>query len=185
MLVKLLFIVTVLFSYSAHAEFALEFANNKTSMEWKGASHAVYNYNLKTIGLIYFHNEIGVRLAYGRGRATLPDPGAVIPHLIMELKSAVDLELLYRHNLYGDTFAYWSVGYYWDHLPLTSTESDFYKDDWDNGVGVSIGLEHRMTKHLSVVANYKIRNIIGPAKSHSGALGSSHTSMGIGIKYIF
>lgn len=184
---KLITLFAMLFSFNAFAlEYSLELAQSKTTMEWKGASHAKYDYRLKTIGLVVYHDSgFGLRTSYGKGRATLPQQGAVIPHLIIELKSAIDLEVLYRHNLYGETYAYWSAGYFWDHLPITSNKSDYYKDDHDNGVGASIGVEHKMTKWSSVFANYRVRNIIGPSGKHNGALGSSHAGYGVGIRFTF
>lgn len=174
-------------SFNSQAlEYSLELAQNQTTMEWKGVTHAKYIYRLKTIGAVVYHDSgFGVRVAYGKGRATLPQPGAVLTDLIIELKSAIDLELLYRHKLYGSTYAYWSAGYFWDHLPITSNKNDYYKDDHDNGVGASIGLEHKMNKYSSVFANYRVRNIIGPSGKHNGALGSSHTGFGVGIRFTF
>ncbi len=184
---KLILLLITLFSFNTSAlEYSLEIAQSHTTMEWKGVSHAKYNYRLKTIGAVIYHESgFGVRTSYGKGRATLPQPGAAIPHLIIELKHAIDLEVLYRHNLYGETYAYWSAGYFWDHLPVTSNISDYYKDDHDNGVGASIGIEHKMNKYMSVFANYRVRNIIGPNAKHNGALGSSHTGYGVGIKFTF
>ena len=184
---KLIILLIALFSVNTSAlEYSLELAQGQTTMEWKGASHANYVYRLKTIGAVIYHDSgFGVRASYGRGRATLPQNGAAMPHLIIELKHAIDFEILYRHKLYGETYAYWGAGYFWDHLPITSTKSDFYKDDHDNGVGASIGIEHKMTKWSSVFANYRVRNIIGPNAKHNGALGSSHTGYGVGIKFTF
>lgn len=181
------YLLLLLLSFNSYAlEYALEISQSKTTMEWKGISNAKYNYNLKTLGAVIYHESgFGIRASYGRGRATLPQPGAALPDLIIELKSAVDLELLYRHTLYGNTMAYWGVGYFWDHLPITSNNSEYYKDDWDNGIGGSIGIEHRMNKHMSAFAAYRIRNIIGPSWKHNGALGSSHTSFGVGFKFIW
>jgi len=184
---KLIALLMALFSFNAASlEYSLEIAQNQTTMEWKGVSNAKYVYRLKTIGAVVYHESgFGVRASYGKGRATLPNPGAVHTDLIIELKSAIDLELLYRHRLYGETYAYWGGGYFWDHLPITSNKNDYSKDDHDNGVGASIGIEHKMNKYSSVFANYRVRNIIGPNAKHNGALGSSHTSFGVGIKLTF
>ena len=184
---KIITLLIALLSLNSLAlEYSLELAQSKTTMEWKGASHAKYDYRLKTIGLVIYHNSgFGLRTSYGKGRATLPRQGAAIEYLVIELKSAIDLEILYRHKLYGKTYAYWSAGYFWDHLPITSNKSDYYKDDHDNGVGASIGVEHKMTEWSSVFANYRVRNIIGANAKHNGALGSSHTGYGVGIRFTF
>lgn len=192
-MIKLLLLIITTISFQSTAEFSVEFAKNFTEMEWKGASHAKYNYNLKTFGVVWYSDElkdsegssIGIRAAYGRARPTLPQNGAALPKLIIELKHSADLELLYRHKLYGKTFSYWGIGYYWDNLPITKVDSDFYKDDWDNGFGWAAGLEHRMTKHSSVQATFRRRNVIGASQRHNGALGSSHNSIGVSIRYIF
>jgi len=184
-IMKVLLLLLLSFNLPA-LEYSLEFSQQKTTMEWKGISHAKYDYNLKTLGAVVYHDSgFGVRTSYGRGRATLPRQGAAIPHLVIELKSAVDLELLYRHTLYDKTSVYWAVGHYWDHLPITSTTGDYSKDDWDNGWGGSVGIEHRMSKHLSAFANYRVRGVVGSSSKHNGALGSSHTSYGVGFKVIW
>ena len=182
---KYLLLLLLSFNLSA-LEYAVEISQSKTTMEWKGVSHAKYNYNLKTFGGVIYHDSgFGVRASYGKGRATLPQQGAVHDDLIIELESAIDLELLYRHTLYGDTMAYREVGYFCYHLPCISSTSAYTKDDHDNGVGGSFGLEHRMSKHTSAFVNYRVRNIIGPSGRHNGSLGSSHTSYGVGFKFIF
>ena len=180
-------LVLLLITSSAHAELALEVAQNKTQMEWKGASQAKYDYKLNTLGLVWFDNDsgFGARFAYGKGRKTLPQPGAAIPNLVIELKHSIDVEVLYRHILYGSTYAYYGLGYYFDNLPIEKLNSDYYKDDWDSGVGYMAGLEHRMNSYLSIQANIRKRASVGAAKSNSGALGSSHNSIGVSIRYIF
>ena len=178
-------LIILLFSFTVNAETAIEFASNQTQMKWKGVSHAQYDYNLKTLGVVYYDEDFGVRVAYGKARPTLPRNGAAIPHLIIELKHSIDVELLYRHNIYGDTYGHCGVGYYFDNFPITSTISDYTKDDWDNALGWFIGLDHKMTSRSSIQATFRHRAAVGAAQSHSGALGSSHNSAGISIRYIF
>lgn len=185
---KIMIIIALLFSSIAKADFeySVEYASNFTTMEWKGVSHAKYDFKLKTLGFVVYHDSgFGVRTSYGRGAATLPRNGAALPSLIIELKSAVDLEVLYRHKLYGNTYAYWGVGYYWDHLPITQKGTDYYKDDWDNDLGWTVGLEHKMTDYLSVQAKYQRRSLVGASWKHNGGLGSKHDSFGVSIRYTF
>lgn len=170
----------------AYIEFGVEYSKHRTQMEWKGISHAKYDFNLKSLGVVAYHDSgFGVRTAYGRARETLPQQGAAHPKIIIELKTAVDLEFLYRHTLYGKTMMYWGVGYYWDNLPITEVGTDYFKDDWDNGWGWTVGFEHKMHKHLSATFNIKRRSVVGPSWRHNGALGSTHNSIGIGLKAVF
>lgn len=184
---RYLLFVILFISFAVNSlEYGVEYSKHKTQMEWKGVSHAKYDFNLKSLGLIVYHESgFGVRAAYGRARSTLPQQGAAHPDLIIHLDTAVDLEVLYRHTLYGKTMAYWGVGYYWDHLPISSNISEYTHDDWDNGWGWTIGLEHRMHKYLSATFNIKRRSVVGPSWKHNGALGSTHNSIGLGLKVVF
>ncbi len=52
-------------------------------------------------------------------------------------------------------------------------------------LNAEVAVEGAVKKHSSVVANYRVMNAIGPSMLNNGALGSSHKSMGIAIRYIF
>lgn len=176
-------LLVLLLSFTARAEYAIEFASNQTMMEWKGISHALYKFDLKTIGLVYFKNNFGARIAYGKARITLPEKGAAIDGLKIELKKSIDIELLYRYRLHQNTSIHFGIGYYMDNMPITSTKSDFRKNDWDRGMGWSITIDQKISKRLSLQLTTRKRASVG--KSNSDALGSSHNSIGVSIRYMF
>lgn len=177
------YLLIALLSFSTQAEVSFELAHNKTQMQWLGISHAKYNYNLKTIGFVWFDDDVGVRVSYGRGKNTLPNDGAAHKRFMVELKHAIDFEVLYRYELYDSIYVVTGLGYYMDNLPVTSNTDDYYHNDWDRGWGYSLGFDYKLNPHLSIQATYRVRADVGAAKDDSGALGSTHKSIGISFRY--
>jgi opacity protein-like surface antigen len=170
---------------AASNEYQLELAQNQTTMEWLGVSHAAYNYKLKTLGLIYYHdNNYGIRISYGSARATLPESGAAHPDLVIKLKHAVDFELLHRHEILKDFYLIAGVGHFADNFPIRKDGVEI-KNDWDRGLGYSLGLQHKLSDRLSIQYTYRERPDVGPSRLNNGALGSRHKSLGVSISYTF
>tara|TARA_R100000541_G_scaffold58583_1_gene70007 strand:- start:70 stop:633 length:564 start_codon:yes stop_codon:yes gene_type:complete len=184
-LVLLLFTFNVNASFFDDVEYAVEYSRHQTQMEWKGASAAKFRFSLNQLGVVVFKNDFGVRLVYGQGNATKPNLDGKHQDLFIHLKSAVDLEFLYRYKLYDKTFAYAGVGYYWQHVPISNFDDTFYKDDRDNDIGYTLGLDHKMNEHLSAQFVFHHYSRISASKNDRGAMGSTHNALGISFRYTF
>ncbi len=177
---RMIILIITLLSFSAlSSEFAIDTNFTKLEHEWRGISVADYSADLKGVGLTYWHDsDFGVRIAHSFGNKMYTE-GRYASYVI-DLKGITSLELLYRYELLNDFYLIGGVSTNKIHVPITSIEENYYRNDSDDDWGWGAGFQYKFSDRISAGYRFDQRSEI--KKNGNGEWTRGHS---LNIAYTF